>query len=393
MIPKLRFPEFTDEWESKKLGEVISFKNGKPFEDYVNSDGPYSLITIDSVDIAGNLKKKFKKVTRTDNSLRRDDIVTVLSDIAHGELLGLTSLIPKDDEYVLNQRMGRLRPRAGDSPLFLSQYINTQQIFFRKRGQGTSQRHIYERDIDHLPIFLPSISEQQKIADFLTTIDKKIETIDKKVELLKQYKKGVMQKIFTQQIRFKDEGGKDYPEWGDRKIGDVTQLFSTRNKILAGAPVYSVTNKNGFVLQTEHFKKVIAGDDLRSYKIIEKDDFAYNPARINVGSIARFKQNIGTISSLYVCFRPTKELNPTFLEYFLQLDRTKFYFNTFGEGGVRIYLWYPLFALIKINLPSLAEQQKIADFLSAIDDKIKAEETKLVSAKKYKKALLQRMFV
>jgi type I restriction enzyme S subunit len=146
-------------------------------------------------------------------------------------------------------------------------------------------------------------------------------------------------------------------------------------------------------LQSEHFDRVVAGNDLSNYKIIQKNEFAYNPARINVGSIAHFKNDIGIISSLYVCFKTTDELLDSFLLNVLQLEYTKFQIENLGEGGVRIYLWYDLFALIKCKIPCIEEQTKIANFLTALDDKITNNQTQLNALKQYKQGLLQQLFV
>jgi type I restriction enzyme S subunit len=154
-----------------------------------------------------------------------------------------------------------------------------------------------------------------------------------------------------------------------------------------------VTNSKGFVLQEDHFDSKIAGNDSVNHKIVKSGDFAYNPARINVGSIGYFSGEIAIISSLYVCFRTKKSVRDDFFRYLLQLDRTKYQITTFGEGGVRIYLWYELFSLIKCELPCLEEQQKIADFLSAIDKKIELCEKQIADTEKFKKGLLQQMFV
>jgi len=153
-------------------------------------------------------------------------------------------------------------------------------------------------------------------------------------------------------------------------FGEFTKKFTQKNKDLIDATVYSVTNYDGFVVQSEHFDKDVASADLTSYKIVKKGDFAYNPARINVGSIAHFKNDIGIISSLYVCFRTTEMVLDEFLIYLLQLDYTKYQISILGEGGVRIYLWYDLFSLIKCEIPCIKEQDKIVAFLKIIDNKL-----------------------
>ncbi|HRF28439.1 MAG TPA: restriction endonuclease subunit S [Candidatus Saccharibacteria bacterium] len=181
-------------------------------------------------------------------------------------------------------------------------------------------------------------------------------------------------------------------EWEVKKLGEVTMLFSRRNKEKLSGPIYSVTNSRGFVLQTEHFSKSVAGNDLAAYKIVQKGDFAYNPARINVGSIARLSDSEAVISSLYVCFRPKLNTNGEFLDQFLHKDSTMYYYSVLGEGGVRIYLWYPLFSRIKISLPRIVEQEKIAGFLTAVDELIAVIDKKVELMQRYKKGVMQKIF-
>ena len=112
-------------------------------------------------------------------------------------------------------------------------------------------------------------------------------------------------------------------KWKEVKFGNVTRMFSRRNKDLLNAKVYSVTNTDGFLLKSEHFKREIAGEVLSNYKFLKKNEFAYNPARINVGSIAYFENEVGIISSLYVCFSTTEEILDYYFEQVIQLDHTK----------------------------------------------------------------------
>ena len=381
MTPQLRFPEFTDEWQVKKLGDVVDFKNGKPFEDFVRNDGKYNLITIDSVDIKGNLKSKFKKVTKNDSSLKKGDIVTVLSDIAHGKLLGLTATIPENEMYVLNQRMGRLRPEHNDRPNFLSQAINLKQTFFRKRGQGTSQRHIYERDVAQLELTLPTESEQEKIADFLTAVDERIAVGEKKLELLETYKRGVMQKIFSQQVRFKDDNGNPYPDWEEQMLGEITRNFDNKRKPIASekrdrgdVPYYGA---NGVV---DYVKDYIFDGE---YILVAEDgvvDVTKYPVHFVTGKF--WANNHAHILQ-------GKSVTNSFLYY--GLKNTKF--ARYITGSAQTKLNNKVLSKIKISTPVQEEQQKIAAFLTTLDDKITAEKSKLTASRQFKKALLQRMFV
>lgn len=170
-------------------------------------------------------------------------------------------------------------------------------------------------------------------------------------------------------LRFPEFSGR----WNCYRLGDLTDLFSVRNKDGRNYPMYSVTNDKGFVPQSEKFEdRAMIGENINSYKIIREGDFAYNPARINVGSIARYQEEYPCmISSLYVCFKPDKQLvNSDLLLHILKSPRLIDKYKLHGEGGVRIYLFYPNFAQIKIWLPRLTEQSKIAKLLTLIEERI-----------------------
>ena len=169
-------------------------------------------------------------------------------------------------------------------------------------------------------------------------------------------------------LRFPEFSG----EWERCSLGNITTNFSRRNKEEVRYPMFSVTNNRGFVPQSEQFEdREMVGEDIKAYKIIHKNDFAYNPARINVGSIAKYNGGEPCmISSLYVCFTADKRLDNEWLMQLLKTPKMNFYYNINGEGGVRVYLFYPNFARIKTSFPSLQEQQKISSFLALLDKRI-----------------------
>lgn len=164
-------------------------------------------------------------------------------------------------------------------------------------------------------------------------------------------------------------------EWMRCTLGDITENFSRRNKEEILYPMFSVTNNKGFIPQSEQFEdREMIGEDIKAYKIIHKDDFAYNPARINVGSIAKYnEENPCMISSLYVCFKTNPKIDNDWMMQLLKTPKMNFYYNINGEGGVRIYLFYPNFARIKTSYPTLKEQQKISSFLTLLDERISTQ--------------------
>jgi type I restriction enzyme S subunit len=182
-------------WEEKRLGDLFDYKNGGSFEEYVVEDGLYKLITLNSIDITGKLKEEHKTVNVTDNSLNKNDLVMVLSDVAHGNFLGLTDIIDRDD-YVLNQRMGALKPKVIISTFFVKTFINYNQKYFKLKGQGSSQQNLSKGDIICFKINMPCLKEQNIIAEVLTLIDRNIGKVSLQLQQTQIYKNALLQQMF-----------------------------------------------------------------------------------------------------------------------------------------------------------------------------------------------------
>lgn len=262
-----------------------------------------------------------------------------------------------------------------------------QSISFDKYITGSTIPHVYFKDYSNEKLPIPPLPIQQKIAEILSTWDEAISTTKKAIKKIKKRNKGLAQQLLTGKKRL--EGFND--KWTETTIEKITKNFSNKNKELIDARIYSVTNSNGFVYQSDHFSREVAGDDLTGYKIIRKNEFAYNPARINVGSIAFFTDDIGIISSLYVCFKTNEKVSNEFFIEWLKIEKTKHDIERYGEGGVRIYLWYDLFKKLKINLPSIEEQNAIVEVLAAANQELKNYETKLEALQLQKKGLMQQL--
>jgi len=189
---------------------------------------------------------------------------------------------------------------------------------------------------------------------------------------------------------------KSAKEWAEKSLGDITCPVSQRNSEGKKYPIYSINNKEGFLPQSDQFKGIDSnsrGYDTTLYKIVGRNTFAYNPARINVGSIAYSGELFDIIiSSLYVCFKTKEEIEDNFLQYFLATSTFRRQVENHTEGGIRNYLFYENFSKILFQFPQKTEQQKIADCLSSLDDLIAAEDKKLESLKVHKKGLMQKLF-
>ncbi len=180
-----------------------------------------------------------------------------------------------------------------------------------------------------------------------------------------------------------------------KTLGELTVNFSNRNKQRIPYPMFSVTNDKGFIPQSEQFEdREMEGEDIAAYKLIHTGDIAYNPARINVGSIAQYKGKATCmISSLYVCIKAKKTVSDRWLMHILKSERLLYYYNLYAEGGVRLYLFYPNFSRIKVFAPPYAKQEIIADCLDAIEKKVEQESVLLNDLMKQKQFFLSRLFL
>lgn len=208
------------DWEYTNLGLVCSYKNGKSFESNIDKNGNFNLITLDSIDITGKLKKEHLKVKTNDNSLGKNDIIMILSDVAHGNFLGLTDVIPEDNRYVLNQRVGALKNIKEFLPHYLSRYINLHQKYFKRVGQGSNQQNLAKGDVLAFPVLKPSLSEQEKIMVVLSNIEKLVEKTDQLIEKKRNIKQGTMQELLTGKRRLPGFSG----EWEEKALGEIGEI-------------------------------------------------------------------------------------------------------------------------------------------------------------------------
>jgi type I restriction enzyme, S subunit len=391
VVPKLRFPEFMGSWKKKNIGSLGSFFSGgtptSTNKTYYEGQIPF----IGSGKINDSTVDQFI----TDEALSNSSAKLVeIGDLLYA-LYGATS-----GEVAISKINGAINQavlciRTDENKIFLKSWFekNKENILstFLQGGQGNLSAQI----VKSLIINLPLIQEQTKIASFLTVVDNKIQALKQKKTLLEEYKKGVMQKIFSHELRFKDDNGNEYPDWEEKKLGEVLVKNSKKNKNQEFKLVQSVSNKRGFVNQDEYFEdRIIASKDLSNYYVIQKGDFAYNPSRIDVGSLAyKFDNNISVISPLYISFKAVgvSLVDAFLLEWFTTQQFTR-QMNSSFEGSVRNTLSYESLRKIEITFPSLEEQTKIANFLSAIDDKINHCNSQIEKIEVWKKGLLQQMF-
>lgn len=333
------------EWEVKKLGDIGKVRMCKRIFSHQTTeigDIPfYKIGTFGKIADSFISKELYEDYVKKYSYPRKGDIL-----ISAAGTLGRTVVFDGIKSYFQDSNIVWI---DNNEKLVLNKYLIFIYKIIKYNSEGGTIKRLYNNIIENAKFPLPPLPEQQKIAEILSTWDKAIQDTDAIIKKLEARNKALAFSLLTGKKRVKGFKGK----WRNTNFGEITEKISRRNKDLINAEVYSVTNTKGFVLQSDHFEGKVAGEDLSNYKVIKKNEFAYNPARINVGSLAYFEDEIGVISSLYVCFKTTEDILDYYLLQYLQTDYVNSRINALGEGGVRIYLWYELFSKIKISLPSL----------------------------------------
>ena len=406
-IPKLRFKEFKSEWRSIPLSSIVDHVGGTALESYVVKDGEYKFISIGNYSENGkyidNGQRIEAKGKAKDKILNQNDLVMVLNDkTSSGKIIGSTILVSESNKYIYNQRSERIICRDEVFPYFMWLYLNS-PIFKNKilhLVQGGTQIYINFQSIYKLLINLPIFPEQEKIADFLTTYDRMIDVQAQRVESMKTRKKGLLQKIFSQEIRFKDDQGQDYPEWEKVTLGNVMDNFSYGMN--AAAKEYDGINKYLRITDIDEQSHKYRLDSyvspnakLQDKYILQCGDICFARTGASVGKTYIYDKNDGKV--YYAGFLIKGHVKTLYNAYFIYLntltDRYAKWVQIMsartGQPGINMeeYKTY------KIHCPSLPEQQKIADFLTAVDAQIEVEEKRLETMKAIKKGLLQQMFI
>lgn len=400
-IPKLRFPEFTGEWEMLPLSHYL-------YEHKTKSDGK---CVVHSVSVTKGVINQVEYLGRSFaasdtskyNLVKPYDVIYTKSPtgsypygiIKQNKNPYNVIVSPLYAVYTpINKYVGYILDSYFESPVNTNNYLSS---LIQKGAKNTIQ--ISNDTFISKSISLPaSLSEQEKIAEFLTEMDNLIAAQGEKVEALKEKKKGLMQQLFPQngettpRLRFPGFEG----EWEEKKFKDFTFAVGKKNRQNLPYDRYSISNEKGFYPQDEQFEGgagYLKNIDCKMYIIVPPKSFAYNPARINIGSIGY--QNLGKdviVSSLYEVFQVDNTCDDSFLWHWFHSDVFRKMVLDVQEGGVRQYFFYEKLKECSINLPSKKEQQTIASFLSEFDNLISSESNKLENLKNYKKGLMQQLF-
>jgi len=393
-IPQLRFPEFKDEWIAVKLGEIASFSKGKGLsKNDITENGVTECIRYGELYTTYN--ETINSVISKTNINRDDLVISETNDIiipASGEThidIAKASCVLKSGVALGGDLNIIKTPNNG---VFLSYYLNSsKKQDIAQLAQGISVVHLYAGQLSKLWLVLPVLPEQQKIASFFTVIDQKISQLKHIKNLLEHYKKGVMQKIFSQEIRFRDEHGNNYPQW---KLMSGDALFTTiSNKSHnSDLPILAITQENGAIPRNMiDYNITVTEQSIDSYKVVEEGDFIISLRSFQGG--IEYSNYKGICSPAYIILRAIQDIDHRYFKYYFKTERYITDLNRKLEGirdGKMVSFKY--FSEIKINVPCKQEQTKIADFLSAIEGKIRVTQFQIEKAEVWKKGLMQQMF-
>jgi type I restriction enzyme S subunit len=275
---------------------------------------------------------------------------------------------------------------------YIYAYLKSEKIMFYYNRMATGsleeKKRVHFKEFKKFIFPLPPLKEQQKIAKILTTWDSAISKQEELIKEKEKLKKGLMQKLLSGEVRFKEFSD----EWETIKLGEYIYEINKRNKDKKVFLVLTVSAKYGFITQEDYFERSVASKDISNYKIVKKGEFAYNPSRINVGSISYLTTfDKGILSPMYIVFHCSDDLDS---KYFLHwLNSYNFTGNLYKylSGSVRDSLSFKDMKLMTLKLPPLQEQQKIADILSTADREIELLKKELEELKKQKKGLMQKL--
>ena len=393
LAPRIRFAGFTDAWEQRRLGDFGHVAMCKRI--YKEQTSDYNDVPFFKIGTFGSEPDAYitEELFEQYRSLYPYPKPGTLLISAAGSI-GRIVEYKGERAYYQDSNIVWLEHNDELDDSFLKQsLVNTTWTL-----EGSTIKRLYNKDILGKQIAAPSVPEQRAIGSFFQSLDDLIALHQRKCDGLKTVKKSLLEKMFpregeaTPELRF--AGFTD--AWEQRVFADFTSASGARNRDGLPLKSYSVSNDRGFVPQDEQFEMggTMRDADKTAYWIVEPGSFAYNPARINVGSIGYLSTSENVIvSSLYEVFRTDATCDDRFLWHWLKSSLFAKQIEMLQEGGVRLYYFFDKLLKSEIWMPSVSEQGSMGRLFDALDDLIALHQRKLDLLKNVKKSLLEGMFV
>ncbi|MBL8283466.1 MAG: restriction endonuclease subunit S [Acinetobacter johnsonii] len=412
-VPKLRFNEFDGGWSNKKIGEIAVVTSGgtpsRNIPKYWNGHIPWVTTSLVDFNIINNAEEFITQDGVDNSSAKLFPKNTILMAMyGQGITRGKVAILGID--ATTNQACAAIKLRDGIDIHFVFQNLMNRYEEIRDLSNEGGQKNLSAGIIKDISISYPSKPEQTKIASFLSAVDEKISQLTQKHALLSQYKQGMMQKLFSQQIRFKADDGSEFGEWENKTLSNFIIKHiggaSLKPSDFVEQSEYEVIPKkaivpNGYLnldkdnptyCSEDFFKANLKNTVDNTYLVTVLRDLV--PSGPSIGYIVKYMENTQYILAQGVYgFKLKEELNKDFLIHFSNTKAYRLVMQSIMVGSTQVHIRNQDFFGIEIPVPCLEEQTKIANFLSAIDQKIEVVAQQIEQAKTWKKGLLQQMFV
>ena len=375
--PRCFLGSFDFSWEQRKFSELVQIERGgspRPIDDFI-TDAPNGLnwIKIGDAPTQGNY------ITKTAEKIRPEGL-SKTREVHPGDLI-LSNSMSFGKPYIMgidgciHDGWLLIRNTYGVFDLtFLCHLLGTPQMLsqYRSLAAGSTVNNLNKELVGNTVVTIPSITEQRVLGDYLEQLDNLITLHQRKCALLFSPFQALISMMFTTSTF----------SWEQRKFSDITFPAGEKNRDNLPLESYSITNEHGFVPQDEKFENggTMREADKRMYYIVSPNSFAYNPARINVGSIGY--QNIGKnviVSSLYEVFKTSEDVDDRLLWHWFKSPDFQKLIMQLQEGGVRLYFYYDKLCMGEVSLPSLEEQRKIGKLFDTLDNLITLHQRKCIS--------------
>ena len=397
LIPKLRFQEYSGDWLERKIGQVFNVSAGG---DISKNHVSQEKTDIFKYPIYANAAENKGLYAYSDTYKIEPPVITVAG---RGVNIGIAHA--RDHRFYPIVRLLVLKPKTEKDISFFEYRLNRINLFV----ESTGVPQLTAPQISSYKIRFPELTEQQKIASFLTAVGQRIQLLQDKKAQLETYKKGVMQKIFAQEIRFKieNEAGElvEPPDWEEKKLGELGQTFNG----LTGKTKEDFGGGKPFIQYTQVFKNSKINIDEVDYVNLEAaetqnkahygDVFfttsSETPYEVGMSSVLLSKVDELYLNSFCFGFRPNslQELYPKFSQFLFRSFSVRKKIIPLAQGSTRYNMSKKEFVKLKIVIPSFKEQQKIASFLTSIDAQIEKVGEQVAHTEEFKKGLLQQLFV
>ena len=399
----MRFPGFEGDWEVKKLGEIAKFSKGKGISKIdVVEDGATECIrygelythygeTVDEIKSKTNIDKSSLVLSEANDVIipasgeTQIDIATASCVLKSGVALG-------GDLNII---------KTSNNGVFLSYYLNSsKKMEIARLSQGISVVHLYSSQLALLNLKLPILSEQNKIATFLSLLNERITTQKKIIKNLESLIQSFREKIFSRKLRFRNKESNVFPNWERMKLKNLATRLTDKNTA-NNKNVLTISAQYGLISQLDFFNKSVSAKNVTGYYLLDKNDFAYNKSYSNGYPMGAIKKLInyekGVVSTLYICFRFHSNVNSDYMKHYFDSGFQNVEIEKIAQEGARnhglLNIGINDFFNIEIYLPSIEEKGIISNFLSKIENKIGTEKKILAQYKSQKNYLLSNLFI